>query len=303
MSQSPWSTVSTSTPTSARMTRATSDRALPRSEPPYDAVLSTVAFTGARSEVAWRVERIALPSTLVSSSQSVPSERRRLPGGSVSYWSSPAMDMSSTEPTVINGIGPTSSVGAGPDSMPTRLERGVVVAGADEPVQPAHSLARPRVGVLELLHRREVRAVRRRQPGRVHRRDLAGVPQGQQGREVGVQAEEGVGDEELVLRDRDVGSRRVVRRIAVRHDEREAVGRSAQGEHDEHRGRGDDRGGRGGHDGRAHHRRGAAQREGTAQQAAATHRGELLAAGIAVGHVQGAGHGPGLPIGHRRHRR
>ena len=46
MSQSPWSTVITSVPTLPRMIRAAADKARPRSEPPYDALLSARGLHG-----------------------------------------------------------------------------------------------------------------------------------------------------------------------------------------------------------------------------------------------------------------
>ncbi len=69
--------------------------------------------------MACSVDLIARPIGLCSFSYRVVSERRRLPFGSVSYWSSAAMPRSVERPTVIRGTGPMSSVGGGPEATPT----------------------------------------------------------------------------------------------------------------------------------------------------------------------------------------
>ena len=69
--------------------------------------------------MACRVDRTAVPIGLRSWSHRVCSERRRLPAGSVSHWSSAAIVALSSEPMVISGTGPDSSVGGVPFTTPT----------------------------------------------------------------------------------------------------------------------------------------------------------------------------------------
>ena len=167
-------------------------------------------------------------------------------------------------------------------------------SGAVPGVVPISRLSQPTrargagVGVLDLLHGVEVRAVGDRQPGGVHRGDLAGLPQRDQGGHRRVQAEQAVLDEQPVGGDRDAGAgagssrgRRAGRPC------REPVGAAAQRDHDEDRaGAGRHRRG-GGDDRAADHGRGTGEGERAAEHAAARtpavrlplHRGVLVAAG------------------------
>ena len=235
MSQSPWSTVITSTPTSPRITRATSARARPRS---VAGSARRCRRSAHRREVVDGVERrphrgaercsVAVPQRV----------QRRAPALVVSHSSSPGIRTESTSPADITGSGPNSEVGDDAAADVEALERRAAGVGADQPVEPADAGVGAGVGVLDLLHRGEVRAVRRRQPGRVDGGQLAGVPQRQQRRELGVQPEHAVLGEQPVGRDGDPRAGRVVDGVGVRHDQRQPVGGAAQREHDQHRRRG-----------------------------------------------------------------
>ena len=178
-----------------------------------------------------------------------------------------------------------------------RLQRRGPGHVADEAVQPAHALGGTGGGVLDGLHRCEVRAVRHGQAGGVHRAHPALLPQRQQRGERRVQAEEVVLGHEPVGRHRDPRARAVVDRVAVRHDQGQAVGGAAHREHHEDVGGARRRGrcaGADGDDGRAHRHGGAGQAE-AAQEAAPAQVGaaELRARAVAGAGSRGAGQGRG----------
>ena len=270
MSQSPWSTVSTATPTSPRDRRARPRAsARPRSEP---RVLGAVGrLVGAvldgleAGDGAERRLHRAGRAAAVSPSQSVCSERDRAALGVPVVVAGDA--------DAVDAVGRHHRLRAvergRAATPPPRLRPWSGLASASVPTSRLSQPDRDRragVGVLDLLHRGEVRAVRRGQAGRVHGGHLAGGPERQQRLERRVQAEHAVLGEQRVGRDGDAGPGRVVDRVGVRDDERQPVAGAAQREHDEDRGRG--RGGRrrGGDDGGAEDgRRGAdgAARRGT----------------------------------------
>ena len=132
------------------------------------------------------------------------------------------------------GAGPASAAGGTPVPMFIACRGELSPSGQpDQAVEPAGPGRRPGRGVLELLHRGEVRAVRGRQAGGVDPTQLAGAPERQQRRERRVHAEEGVRRDQLVLGDRDAGTGFVVDRVAVGDDQAHAVGGAAQGQHDQ----------------------------------------------------------------------
>ena len=134
----------------------------------------------------------------------------------------------------------------------------------------------PGVGVLDLLHRGEVRAVGRRQPGRVHGGHLAGGPERQQRLEARVQAEHAVLGQQRRRRRRrcwaerrSTPGRRAGRRGSGRRRPRASTATTRTA------GAGAAAAGRGRHDGGAEDGRGRADGERAGEQAAPAEGGVL----------------------------
>ncbi len=251
MSQSPWSTV------------ITSDPDVPAHDPRRLGQRLAQIRTGigrpvrggllGRGEVAqrprtWRAFRG--PAATASSSHSVCRDRSR--PSSVSYWSWPGNSTSSTSEADITGSVPYKDAGTAPEPRlkPWR--------GESPGRCPRRRLSQPSrvrgagVGVLDLLHCGEVRAVRGGQARRVHRSQATRVPQREQWRQLGMETEHAVLAQQPVRGHRDPGPSLVVDRVCVGDHQREAVAGSAQREdHQDRAGRGGRRGGGGEHRGAA----------------------------------------------------
>ena len=146
-------------------------------------------------------------------------ERRR-PGGRRGVWW-PAW-----------AFGPTSAVVG--KFMPSCTASSVPFAGAetDHPVDPPGARLGAGGGVLDLLDRGEVRAVRHREPGGLDGRELTGLPERLERGHRRVQPEHRVLAQQ---RGRGHGGRRtrlVVAGVAVGYDDAEAVDAAAQADHD-----------------------------------------------------------------------
>ena len=125
-------------------------------------------------------------------------------------------------------------VGDGPVSMVGTIEVvrctasvGLLRRRARPSVHPAAADARGQVGVLDLLHRQEVRAVRLVHADRVDSSELPAVVEPLQRLHRRVQAEHGVLRDQRRRRDRDRRAGGVVGRVAVRDDQAEPVDAAA----------------------------------------------------------------------------
>ena len=211
--------------------RETSDSALPRSVLGYavggrarragPGPAPKVCAPEIASRTAWPIRPLPFHACWRAS--------RRRPSSSV-----PATSARSTSSTTKAGFG-AEERGRHLVAHRGALQRRGAGQLAEEPVEPAVALGRAGGRVLDGLHRGEVRAVRGRHAGGVHRRERAGVPHRQQRRERRVQAEHRVGRQQRRVGYADARARGVVGGVAVRHDEREAVGGAAQRQQDEHR--------------------------------------------------------------------
>ena len=105
------------------------------------------------------------------------------------------------------------------------------IVQADHPVHPATPGGGAGVGVLDLLHRGEVRPVRHREADGVHGGELTRGERPLQRLHRRVQAERRVLGEQRAAGTGDRRARGVVARVAVRHHDAEAVDPAAQADH------------------------------------------------------------------------
>ena len=204
MSQSPWSTVMTCTPMSPRTIRAACESESPRS--PRGVRRTVGGLGGAGRSPARRCPRTRtcrgprVPSTLPSLPHSVVRLARRRAAESPSV---PAMLIPSTESADMAAAGPLSDVGSTPLPSPTACT-GLAMAS-----RPISRLSQP-TRVVEPALASSISSMAAKcdrlgagRPGGVDGGELAGLPQRQQRRQGGVQAEHAVAGEQLVGGDGD----------------------------------------------------------------------------------------------------
>ena len=222
------------------MTRATSPRARPRSLPGY--VRAVRRLVGAVLDgLERRRRRRTSTSSPRPSRELLPSHsvcRERIRGGPDSPSSSPATPIAVDAAGRHHRLRAVQRGGRDAGAQVEALQRVGVGVGADQPVEPADRTDEPGSASSTSSIAAKCERFGAGSPVACTAASLPAVQSGSSGASAGCRPNMPSLASSTSDGDGDVGPGGVVGRVGVRDDQRQAVGRPAQRQHDQHRGRG-----------------------------------------------------------------